>query len=85
MYMQVLLPVLFSCCYNLAKWLSYYLYFFWTSYTERSVEKCHIIELHSHSHRVMSHDKYGKVVHRLCSNCISSVENLMGTLLSSPC
>jgi len=32
-----------------------------------------------------SHDKYGKVVHRLCSSCISSVENLMGTLSSSLC
>ena len=30
-----------------------------------------------------SYDRHGKVVHRLCSNCISSIENLMGTLLSS--
>ena len=41
------------------------------------------------SHHMMSHDgshdRHGKVVHRLCSNCISSVENLMGTLLSSLC
>ena len=34
---------------------------------------------------MMSHDKCGKVVHRPCSSSISSVENLMGTLLSSPC
>ena len=32
-----------------------------------------------------SHDSHGKEVHRPCSSCISSVENLMGTLLSSPC
>jgi len=40
-------------------------------------------------HRVMSHDKlhneYGKVVHRPCSSCISSIENLMGTPSSSSC
>jgi len=27
-------------------------------------------------HRVMSHDEYGKIVHRLCSSCISSVQEL---------
>ena len=32
-----------------------------------------------------SHDRLGKVIHRLCSSCISSIENLMGTLLSSLC
>ena len=32
-----------------------------------------------------SHDRYGKVVHRLCSSCISSVENLTETLSSSLC
>ena len=37
------------------------------------------------SHRVTSHDRCGKVVHRPCSSCISSVENLTGTLLSSSC
>jgi len=37
------------------------------------------------SHRVTSHDGCGKVVHRPCSSCISSVENLIGTLLSSSC
>ena len=49
---------------------------------------------HSHghmigSHRVMSydgsHDECGKMVHRPCSSCISSVENLTETLSSSPC
>jgi len=32
-----------------------------------------------------SHDRHGKVVHRLCSSCISSIENLTGTPSSSPC
>ena len=31
------------------------------------------------------HDRHGKVVHRPCSSCISSIENLIGTLLSSFC
>ena len=39
------------------------------------------------SHHMISHDRsydrHGKVVHRLCSSCISSVGNLIGTLLSS--
>jgi len=39
------------------------------------------------SHHMMSHDgshdKCGKVVHRLCSSCISSAENLIETLSSS--
>ena len=43
---------------------------------------------HSHIH-VTSHDgsydRHGKVVHRLCSSYISSVENLIGTLSSSLC
>jgi len=34
---------------------------------------------------VTSHDKYGKVVHRPYSSCISSIQNQMKTLLSSPC
>jgi len=33
----------------------------------------------------MSHDRHGKVVYRPYSSCISSVENLMGTLSSSLC
>ena len=32
-----------------------------------------------------SYDKGGKVVHRLCSSCISSVQKITGTPLSSPC
>jgi len=43
---------------------------------------------HSHmtrGHSIMSHDRHGKVVYRPYSSCISSVENLMGTLSSSFC
>ena len=32
-----------------------------------------------------SYDGHGKKVHRPCSSCISSVENLTRTLLSSLC
>ena len=34
---------------------------------------------------MISHDRCGKTVHRPCSSCISSIENLTRTLLSSPC
>jgi len=58
----------------------------WTYYTEGSTGKCYIISvtvtMMSHDE---SHDRHGKVVHRPCSSCISSVENLTGTLLSSLC
>jgi len=37
------------------------------------------------SHHMMSHDRHGNIVHRPCSSCISSIENLTGTLLSSLC
>ena len=51
-----------------------------------SYHKCHTVTA---SHHIMSHDrshdKCGKVVHRLCSSCISSVENLTGISLSSSC
>ena len=33
----------------------------------------------------MSHDKCGKVVHRPCSSCISSVQKIIETPLSFPC
>jgi len=55
--------------------------------------KCHIVTVTwqevTASHHMMSHDTshdgHGKVVHRPYGNCISSVENLIGTLSSSPC
>ena len=46
----------------------------------------------SQSHDIMScvisygsHSEYGKIVHRPYSSYISSIEKLIGTLLSSPC
>jgi len=55
-----------------------------------SHHKCHIS--HSHMNKKSwvtsydkSHDECGKVVHRPCSSCISSIENLTGTPLSSSC
>ena len=52
-----------------------------------SCHKCHshITGSHSITSHDGSHDRHGKVVHRPCSSCISSIENLMGTLLSSLC
>ena len=44
--------------------------------------KSHVRTSH---HMMESHDKYRRVVHRPCSSCISSVQNPMGTLLSSSC
>ena len=45
---------------------------------------------HSHSHMTGSHidgshDRHGKVVYRPYGSCISSIENLTGTLSSSLC
>ena len=55
------------------------------------MRKYHMTKYHKvtgHS-QVMSHDQVtwecGKIVHRPCSSCISSVGNLMGTPLSSSC
>ena len=43
---------------------------------------------HSHMsecYSVTSYDECGRVVHRLCSSCISSIQNPIGTLLSFSC
>ena len=45
----------------------------------------HMTGSHSVTSHDESHDRHGKIVHRPCSSCISSVENLTGTLSSSPC
>jgi len=73
--------------YDLAKWLSYYLYFFsfsflffWTYYTRK---ECRNVSHVTGSHHIISHNEYGKVVYRLYSSCISSIQNLMETPLSS--
>ena len=70
-----------TTCHDLAKRLSYYLYFF--SFLFFFLNLLHRREYrkvsHSHSHMVLhdrSHDKHGKVVHRSYNSCISSVENL---------
>ena len=76
-----------------AKSLFYFTFFsflIWTYYTRKECGKVSHdnVAYHSHisgCHKVMSHDKCGKVVHRLYSSCISSVQNLIGTPLSSPC
>jgi len=64
----------------------------WTYYIEGSMGKCHITVTWQEVtvlHHIMSHDgshdRHGKVVHRPCSNYISSIENLTGTLSSSLC
>ena len=55
-----------------------------------SVGKCHMINVTHHGHMsgyhsVTSRDECGKVVHRPCSSYISSIQNLIETLLGSPC
>jgi len=42
--------------------------------------KCHLVTSHD-----KSHDRYGKIVHRLCSSYISSIQKITETLLSFPC
>ena len=69
---------------------SFLLLLSWTYYTEGSVGKCHITRQEVIvSHHMMPHDqshnRHGKIVHRPYSSCISSIENLTGTLLSSLC
>ena len=72
-------------CYNLAKQLSHYLYIFLFSFRlttqGRSVGKCHMTNVTYHK----SHDKCGRVGHKPCSSCISSIQNPMEIPLSSPC
>ena len=60
----------------MAKSLFIFLFLFGLTIQGRSVGKYHIT-CHSHMsgyHRVKSHDECGKVVHRLCSSYISSVQ-----------
>ena len=49
--------------------------------------KCYVTSVISHDRKSHdgSHDRHGKVVHRPCGSCISSIENLMETLSSSLC
>jgi len=51
-----------------------------------SCHKCHKSQSQVRwYHMIKSYDDHGKVVHRLYNSCISSIGNLIGTLLSSPC
>jgi len=80
MYIRAYGPI----CHDLAKRLSHYLYFFFFSFILDLLDRreCGKVSHHKrHSHM----NECGKVVHRPCSSCISSIENLMGTPLSSPC
>jgi len=93
-------------CYDLAKWLSHYLYFFsflflflfssyldllhkkgvWESITWQMLYIIVICQDITVSHHIIElHDKCGKVVYRPYSSCISSIWNLIRTLLSSSC
>jgi len=74
---------------EMAKSLFIFLFFsllFWTYYTRKKCRrvlhyKCYTSQLQVRwCHMIRSHDDHGKVVHRPCSSCISSVENLMATL-----
>jgi len=67
-----------------------FLFSFGLTIQERSIEKYYITILHiivtcQGCHRVTLHDDCGKVVHRPCNNCISSIQDLIGALLSSSC
>jgi len=97
----IILCPLYTMCHDLAKWLSHYLYFFSFLFlffylrltTQKGVQESVMSQVsQSHtpgSHSIISHDwsydRCGKIVHRPCSSCISSIENLMGTLSSSLC
>jgi len=75
---------MFSSCHDLAKWLSHYLYFFsflflfglTTQERKRGEVSYDNIIYHNYMseyHRVTLYNEYGKVVHRPCSSCISSI------------
>jgi len=81
-------PLSSSCqlgqCHSLAKWLSYYLFlplFLFFSYLDLLHKEgvwesitCQVMS-HEWCHmKIESHDEYGKIVHRLYSSCISSIQ-----------
>jgi len=79
-------------CYDLAKQLSHYLYFLFFSFlffylgltTQKGVQESVMSQV-SQIHSVTSHDRCGKLVHRPCSSCISSIKNPIETSLSFSC
>ena len=84
-----------AMCHDLAKWLkslfTFFSFFFFSGLTTQEwsmrkyhMTKCHRVTVRWH-HMTKSLGNCGKIVHRLCSSCISSIGNLTGTPLSSPC
>jgi len=70
---------------KIAKSLFIFLFFFF-SLGLTTHKKCGKVSCHKYqSHIVTSHDECEKIVHRPCSSCISSIQKIMETLLSSPC
>ena len=70
---------------KMAKSLFIFLFFFF-SLGLTTYKKCGKVSCHKcHSHIVTSHDEFGKIEHRPCSSCISSIQKIMETPLSSPC
>jgi len=66
---------------KMAKLLFIFFFFFFSLTTQKRVQESVTSQVSlSHSHIVMSHDKshdgYGKIVHRLCSSCISSIQEI---------
>jgi len=41
-----------------------------------SHNKCHMSYHMLGNYKVMSYNRYGKIVHRPCSNCISSIQEI---------
>jgi len=76
MLYQLYHSLLSSTCHDLAKWLSHYFFSFLYGLIiqERSIGKCHMTRCHRSYHVTPSHDECGKVAHRPCSSCISSVQ-----------
>jgi len=66
-------------CHNLAKWLkSLFIFLFFGLTTQEgvweSVMSQSVTQLQSHYK--ISHNEYGKIVHRPCSSCISSIQEM---------
>jgi len=73
----------YSWCHDLAKQLSHYLFFFLFFFSfGLTIHKKHGKVSH---HMTKLYEEHGKIVHRPCSSCISSVQEWMRTLSSSSC
>ena len=81
---------------KMAKVIIYFSFLFFSGLTTQgwSMRKYHVTKCHKVTglwvivrwcHMTKSHGNHGKIVHRLCSSCISSIGNLTGTPSSSPC